>query len=208
MSVVVVTNTAEPTHSNRQGQLTCTLATSPWCILLQHHHDDHQKKIFLSINFSRIHNRNLIYMWQDMTKGTILRIFWIFVLTCNAYNLESIATTDFKFGVMILISSCYTCKHKMWWSSNMIDLCTLPDQTGSGCGPDFPQFGSSPFGTGGLLQLLTLDLWSRSPKLSKYQVGGLGLLWPWNGDSLKTAIWSLFSYPTTYIYKFNTEVIR
>ena len=143
-----------------------------------------------------------------MTKGTILRIFWIFVLTCNAYNLESIATTDFKFGVMILISSCYICKHKMWWSSNMIDLCTLPDQTGSGCGPDFPQFGSSPFGTGGLLQLLTLDLWSRSPKLSKYQVGGLGLLWPWNGDSLKTAIWSLFSYPTTYIYKFNTEVIR
>jgi len=37
-------------------------------------------------------------------------------------------------------------------------------------------------------------------------VGSLELLWPWNGDSLKNRkkiafclIWSLFSYPTTYI---------
>ena len=43
-----------------------------------------------------------------MRKGTISRIFWIFIL--NAYNLESKAATDFNFGVKILTSSCYTRK--------------------------------------------------------------------------------------------------
>ena len=49
-----------------------------------------------------------------------------------------------------------------------------------------PHFGGSPFSRGGLLSLVTLDLWSRRPKLSTNQVGSLGLLWPWNGDRLKT----------------------
>jgi len=77
--------------------------------------------------------------------------------------------------------------------------------------PFYASFGSSMFRTGGLLQLLTLDLWSRKPKLSTNQVGRL--LWPCNGDRLKNSkkkkkkkkiafctIWSLFSYPTTTVH--------
>jgi len=44
----------------------------------------------------------------DMRKGIIWHIFSIFIL--NTYNLENIEATDFNFGVMILTSSCYTCK--------------------------------------------------------------------------------------------------
>jgi len=48
-----------------------------------------------------------------------------------------------------------------------------------------PQFSGSPFSIGGLLELLTLELGSRRPKLSTDQVGSLRLLWPRNSDSLK-----------------------
>jgi len=41
--------------------------------------------------------------WQDIRNGTVLCIFVILIL--NAFNLESIAATDFNFVVMILTSS-------------------------------------------------------------------------------------------------------
>ena len=47
-------------------------------------------------------------------------------------------------------------------------------------------FGGSPLRAGGLLRLLTLDLWSRRPKLLTNQVWSLGLSLPWNGGKLKS----------------------
>jgi len=66
--------------------------------------------------------------------------------------------------------------------------------------PFILHFGGLPLKTGDMLQLLTLDLWSRRPKLSTNQVVSLGFLWPWNGVRLKNskkknrvcAIWSFF----------------
>ena len=60
--------------------------------------------------------------------------------------------------------------------------------------------------------ILTLDPWSRRPKLLTSQVGSLGLLRLWNGDSLKTAKKTRFSWsgpfshilPHNMILKFNT----
>ena len=47
-------------------------------------------------------------------------------------------------------------------------------------------FGGSLLRTGGLLLLLSLDLWSKWLKLHLNQVESLGLLSPWNYDSLKS----------------------
>ena len=100
----------------------------------------------------------------------------------NAYNVESIAVTDFYFGVMILISSCYT--HKEFRATPTSGLGASARVDHFQKSPFKPHFGSSQYSTGGLLQLLALDLWSRSPKL---QVGSLGLLGPLNDDRLKNS---------------------
>ena len=52
--------------------------------------------------------------------------------------------------------------------------------------PKTPHFGGSPLRTGALLRLLTLDLWSRRPKLLTNQIWSLGLPLPWNGGKLKS----------------------
>ena len=87
---------------------------------------------------------------------------------------------NFKPGMNILTSSCYTrCKSRapptsgVGGASGRVDLVRKSP------------FYASPLGTGGLMQLLTLDLWSRRPKLLINQARSLGLLRPWNGDSLK-----------------------
>ena len=64
-----------------------------------------------------------------------------------------------------------------------------------------PHFCGSPFSTGGLLQLLTLDVWSRRPKPKWKAWGshGLGMVTAWKQQKIAfCVIWSLFSYPTTY----------
>ena len=65
-----------------------------------------------------------------------------------------------------------------------------------------PLVGSSPLGTGGLLRILTLDLWSRRPKLLINQVWSPRLLLPWNGDKLKSDKKSCFarSAPFSHIW--------
>jgi len=99
----------------------------------------------------------------------------------KTHNLESIAATDFNFGVMILKSSCYTRK----------EFCTTPTSGLGRASTRVDRVRKLPF-YAPLWQftiqytrlILMLDLWSRRPKLSTNQVGSLELLWPWNGDSL------------------------
>jgi len=86
--------------------------------------------------------------------------------------LESIAATALNFGVVILTSSYYICKahFQFGWGECMSRLCLKS-----------PHFGSSPFGTRGLLWLLTLDLWSRISKLSttKWETWGSIIILEW-----------------------------
>ena len=115
--------------------------------------------------------------------------------------MESIAATDFDFGVMILTSSFYTGKE--FRTTPISGLGGVSARVDHVQNHNFmPHFGGSLFSTGGLFWLLTLDLWSRRPKLSINQVGNLWLLWPWNDDSLKNSqkkkitfcvIWSILS---------------
>ena len=122
------------------------------------------------------------YMWQDLRKGTISRYSRIFILkrlylwNHSSYELQ----TWHEYSSIILLHSLQ-----------------IADPAHFRCGRSarasiafenrrfMPHFGGSPLGTGGLLRLLRMDLWSRRSKLLINQARSLGLLRPWNGDSLK-----------------------
>ena len=90
------------------------------------------------------------HMWQGMRKRDHFAHFLNFHLKKNAYISGTIAAMNFKPGMNILPSSCYTCcklrahPHPVWAgevsASIVFENCRF-----------MPQFGGSLLGTGGLL---------------------------------------------------------
>jgi len=76
------------------------------------------------------------------------RIVHFLIFHFKTHNLESIAATDFNFGVMILISSC-SCR-KEFCAPPTSGLGGASTQVDHNC-HFMPQFGSSLFSTEGLL---------------------------------------------------------